>query len=43
VLCEISERQCVSALATFAAEGLVTRAVTDEDLGATVVVGTTPG
>jgi release factor glutamine methyltransferase len=43
VLCETSERQCVAALAIFAAQGLVTRAVTDEDLAATVVMGTMPG
>ena len=40
VLCETSERQAAAALAELAAAGLSGRVVHDEDLGATVVLGT---
>ena len=42
LLVETSERQVVPAVGVFEARGLVTRVVTSEDLGATVVVGTLP-
>jgi release factor glutamine methyltransferase len=40
LLFETSEDQAVAALETVAAAGLVARVVTDDDRGATVVVGT---
>ena len=39
VLCETSERQARDALEIFRDQGLLPRAVVDEDLGATVVIG----
>ncbi len=42
LLVETSERQAPEAVATFAGDGLAARVVVEEDLGATVVVGTRP-
>jgi release factor glutamine methyltransferase len=39
VLCETSERQAADAMAIFASRGLQPLSVTDDDLGATVVIG----
>jgi release factor glutamine methyltransferase len=39
VLCETSERQAADAMATFASQGLRPRTTTDDELGATVVIG----
>ncbi|MFD6163815.1 putative protein N(5)-glutamine methyltransferase [Oerskovia sp. NPDC060287] len=43
LLIETSERQAPVAVGLFEQAGLVARTVTDDDLGATVVVGTNPG
>jgi release factor glutamine methyltransferase len=43
VLSETSERQASAALAAFTAAGLDARLAEDDDLGATVVLGTRPG
>ena len=40
LLVETSERQCAAAVAAFEASGLAARVAVDEELGATVVVGT---